>query len=138
LKARPGISALLTAAGAALLAVTYACTDAGLSHDTVYSPTLVALGAALALLGALNLPLFESKFWVSLTWPGKFSYGIYLFHGLIYYLVFYPLLQKQSTVVAFLLLSVLCTGVMALSYYFFELPVNRWVRGVFGLRTKNT
>ena len=134
LKARPGVSALFVAVGGALLVGTYGWTDAGLSHDTVYSPTLVALGAALTLLGALHLPIFESKSWVFMTWPGKFSYGIYLFHGLIYYLIFYPLLQKQSTVVAFFLLAVISTGVMAISFYFFELPVNRWVRRLFSVK----
>ncbi len=134
LLAHRNVSAWLCAAGALVVAGAYQFTNTNVQADDIASPTLVALGAFLFILGGLHLPLFESKFWIPLTWPGKYSYGIYLFHSLIYFLIYPRLIQGQNTLVAFFLFALISTAVMALSYRFLEMPANHLVRKLFGVK----
>jgi peptidoglycan/LPS O-acetylase OafA/YrhL len=99
--------------------------------DWVYGPFLIALGLFAFLLGGLNLPVFESRFWTILTFPGKYSYGNYLFHVSVLYFL-NSFLAGLNVFAAFLFFVVASTVVSAFSFHFFEVPANRWVRGLLG------
>lgn len=95
--------------------------------DRIYSPTLLGLGVFLFLLGGLHLEFARSKWVEWLGFPGKLSYGMYLLHGATLYFIA-PLLYNMTVVKAFLAFAAVVTGVCWLSYRFFEVPANRWIR----------
>ncbi len=130
-------SILLCGVGISLLIGVYFFTNMNERiMDDIYGPTLVALGAFSFILGGLHLNFFESKYLSFLSWTGKFSYGIYLFHPLIYSrffypFIYYPFLRNQNIFIVFSIFAILSTGIMAASYYLFEMPVNRFIRYAF-------
>jgi peptidoglycan/LPS O-acetylase OafA/YrhL len=73
-----------------------------------------------------------------LQYVGRISYGIYLYHYFIYGFItgafarvgFPPLKRGPTT---FILLSAISIGVAALSWHFFELPLNRFKERFVGL-----
>jgi peptidoglycan/LPS O-acetylase OafA/YrhL len=83
------------------------------------------------LLGGLRLDFFESKAWGWLAFPGKLSYGCYLWHPLVL-LFLAPWLLRMNFTVALLVFALTTTWVASISYFFFEQPANRWVRKTFG------
>lgn len=88
---------------------------------------LFALGVCLFLLGGLNLSLFEKGLFKSLAFPGKLSYGIYLLHVWVLYLLWDTL--KQENVIGGLLELTAAVLILAwISYRYFEMPVNLWIR----------
>ena len=101
-------------------------------NEMIYIPTLVATSCALAILGGLHVPFFFSKTAQIFSWPGKLSYGCYLWHPTIMFLLM-PGLMAVGGVGS---LGCLVVGVFLfafLSYRYFEVPVNRWIRGWFKL-----
>jgi peptidoglycan/LPS O-acetylase OafA/YrhL len=126
------VSAALTGLG--IIVAVYFCTfPMEGSLDWVYGPTLISLGLCLFLMGAFYLPFFESRALRPFTWPGRYSYGNYLFHmSVIYFLN--PLLWNLNIVVAYLIFVAVTTAVSALSYRFFEAPANRCVQRLGGLK----
>lgn len=131
-----GLSSFLCLAGALVVAAAYAWTDINLPTDCIYSPLLVALGAFLFILGGLHLRSFESPYLKILTWPGKFSYGIYLFHGLIYYFIYNRFLAGVNIYGAFLIFGVVSTTLAALSYRFFEVPESKMILKFFNVKKR--
>lgn len=93
------------------------------------------LGTFLFLLGGIHLPVFESKFFLALALPGKVSYGMYLWHGLILYLL-WPLLFSVDVLSGFVLYAAGTFLFSYLSYRFYELPMNGWVRKTLGYAHK--
>lgn len=118
-------SALL---GLGLTAGVYFGTDAGNGVQVIFSPTLLALGLCLFLMGALHLPVFESPSLAWLSWLGEASYGAYLLQGFGLYLL-YPYLENLDPEAGFLLFTLFMVLLAQGSYRFFEKPANRWVRG---------
>jgi peptidoglycan/LPS O-acetylase OafA/YrhL len=122
------VSFCVMGAGLVVIVSTYLITfPVGESLDRVYGPTLIATGLFLFLLGGLHISFFESKYlkWFSL--PGKYSYGNYLFHISVLFFI-HPFLWNLNIVVAFLVYVAVVTSVSAVSYRFFEMPMNYWVR----------
>jgi len=99
--------------------------------DRIYGATCMASGVALCLLGLLNQGVRGAGFLKPLTWPGRYSYGLYLFHSVsLYYL--HPYIRPLPTWEAFSIYAVTTTLVAAFSYKYFEMPCNHWIRGWFG------
>lgn len=94
------------------------------------APTSIAFGIFLFLLGGLHLNFFNSKYWSFLGWIGKLSYGGYLYHSFILYLLC-PFLTGKGGLVGFFILAGLTFTVSELSYRFFEVPSNLFIRKLF-------
>jgi peptidoglycan/LPS O-acetylase OafA/YrhL len=101
----------------------------------IFEHFFIATGAFCLLLGGLNNKLFESKYLTWLSWPGKYCYGIYLFHATIIFFINRSFLYKTNIFIGFLVLTVIATCVSAVSYHFFEMPANRFIRTFFEKRT---
>ena len=127
LKERPGISWFGVAGGMGIMAAVYFRSDIGVPLDLVWAPTCLALGLSFFLLGGLSLPLFQSPWVKVLALPGKMSYGIYLLHMLVLYLLS-PFLVGRGIAFDLTLFLSAVTVVAWASNRFFEKPMNRWVR----------
>ena len=90
--------------------------------------TLVLVGSILFFLAVLGTPPRFVPRW--LTYLGRISYGLYMFHSLVFHLVFqfvYPRLQVRlsatiSSLGAIALVLVITIVVASLSYRYFERP----------------
>lgn len=87
----------------------------------------LSLGVAFFLLGAMARDWFESRYWSWLALPGHLSYGMYLLHPLVLYFL-WNFLKGQNLWVGFFILTVVTTLVGYVSFRFFEMPVNLWIR----------
>jgi len=121
----------LTAVGLSTLAAVYWGTYSEEELDWVLGPILMALGLFFFLLGGLNLSFFESKFWAIFAYPGKYSYGNYLLHVSVLYLL-HTYLAGLNVFAAFAIFVTASTLVSAFSFHLFEVPVNRWARSLMG------
>jgi len=108
----------------------------GTPYFEIWIPTFLAFGAFFFLLGGLHLDLFNSKYWSVLGWIGKLSYGGYLYHAFILYLLWPFFTGKNEWFDFFILITV--TFVLAeLSYRYFEVPANLWIRKKLGTINNN-
>ncbi len=105
----------------------YGMTFSAYLTDFFWAPPLAAASMGVALLGALNLSLFESRFFWVFSLPGKYSYGNYLLHTTVLYFLA-PRLAGGNIYMAFLIFAMASTAAAALSFHFFEAPANRWIR----------
>jgi peptidoglycan/LPS O-acetylase OafA/YrhL len=103
----------------------------------ILGPTALALGCALVLLGGLHVRWMGSDLVRTLSWPGKLSYGFYLWHPTITFLLM-PFLMVIGGFGCFVYLWVAVFFFAFLSYRFFEVPVNGWIRSWFGLKASTT
>jgi peptidoglycan/LPS O-acetylase OafA/YrhL len=109
-------------------------------HDRIqmiYVPTLMAVSCALVLLGGLHIPALFSKTAHVLSWPGKLSYGCYLWHPTIIFLLM-PILVPMGGVWGFIFLVLVVSFFAFLSYRYFEVPVNYQIRAWFKLKPSST
>jgi peptidoglycan/LPS O-acetylase OafA/YrhL len=97
----------------------------------ILNGSLITWGMFLFLLGGLHLEFFNSKMWIPLAHPGILSYGGYLIHPAVLYFL-WPLLTGLNEYLAYLVFAVGTFTVAQLSYRFFEVPVNSWVRRRWG------
>lgn len=128
-------SGFLCLSGALILLVTYGAAGYESRVNLIYGPTFIALSSFLFLLGGLHVPFFESKYLRVLSWPGKYSYGNYLFQAVMFYCL-YPVMARMEVLAAFGLFAAVTTAFSAASYHFFELPVNMKIRKMFGLKNR--
>ena len=99
---------------------------------------LITWGVFFFLLGGLHLDFFNSKLWAPLARPGVLSYGGYLIHPTILYFL-WPLMTGKNEYLAVLIFILATFAVAQLSYQFYEVPVNLWVRrGLSRPHTKGT
>jgi peptidoglycan/LPS O-acetylase OafA/YrhL len=94
---------------------------------------LIAAGAYLFLLGGIHLAFFQSKALGLFSLPGRYSYGNYLFHIAVLYMI-HSFLWNLNIVLAFLAYIAAATTVAALSFRFFEKPANHHIRRLFGVK----
>lgn len=94
----------------------------------IFIPEVLACGLFLFLLGSLHLAFWESPRLRLLSLPGKYCYGCYLLHPFVLFFI-RPLLGKTGVFSGFAIFIVFTTLVAWASYHFFELPVNRRIRG---------
>ncbi len=123
----PGISAALCAGGGFLLAGTLLGTGADDPGDQIFTPTLLALGLGAFLSGAFSLRGFENKVLGILGLPGKWSYGIYLFHVVVLFGL-WPWLKGRGLLECGLVYGAALLGTAFVSFHFFEVPLNLWIR----------
>jgi peptidoglycan/LPS O-acetylase OafA/YrhL len=123
------ISLILSVAGFGIMLGIYLGTSRDCAVDRVYASTALALGLFTFLLGSLHLSFFESKFWKPFGLPGKYCYGVYLLHPLVLS-VMHPFIFRADAWIAFMIFAAVSTSLAAISYHFFEMPVNRFIRGI--------
>jgi peptidoglycan/LPS O-acetylase OafA/YrhL len=114
--------------GVAAMGTAFGATSLSDPADQVAGPLLVAAGLFLFLLGGLNLEVFESKKLAFLGWYGRLSYGAYLLHTTVLYWIWNALLGMDMNL-GFLLFTGATGLVSVLSYRFYEMPMNQWIRG---------
>ncbi len=93
--------------------------------------TLIGIGVFFFLLGALHLDFFSSKRWAFMGRLGKLSYGGYLYHPLVLFLL-WPFLAGKNEFLAFFIFASATFGLAELSFRFFEIPANLWIRKKLG------
>lgn len=129
---RPGATWLLAAVGAALVLKIY-------FHQPYFADYWgnrldyfgIGLGLFLFLLGALHLRFFEGGPWPWLGWPGRMSYGVYLYQCSVICVLF-PFLTGLNAFASFLTAALAVWAVAALSFYLYERPANLFIRKRFG------
>jgi peptidoglycan/LPS O-acetylase OafA/YrhL len=94
-----------------------------------FGDLLIGGGAALFILGALHIEIFNSKYLYFLTLPGQMSYGVYLLHPIVLFFL-WPFLSGKNSIMAFSVLVVSTTVVALISYRYYEEPMNRWIRSL--------
>jgi len=102
-------------------------------NQLIYVPTLVAGSCALVIVGGLHIPVLFSKAAQVLSWPGKLSYGSYLWFTSVMFLIM-PVLVSLGGVLGLIYLFLTVFFFAFLSYRFFEVPVNRRIRAWFDLK----
>lgn len=125
---RKAASFLVTLAGFSAFVPLYFFDLDFLSH------LLVSVGIFLFLLAGMNLSFFQSKALRIFSLPGRYSYGNYLFHIMILYLI-HSFLWNLNIIVAFLVYAVTTTALAAVSFHFFETPANHFIRKLFGVKS---
>lgn len=97
---------------------------------------LIATGVYLFLLGGIHLPFFQLKSLKIFLSPGRYSYGNYLLHIVIPFMI-HSFLWNLNIVVAFVVYTVVATALAAVSFRFFEVPANRFIRKLFEVKIQS-
>ena len=92
-----------------------------------WGSTLVGAGLFLFLWGGLQWKWPNAHWARWVCFPGRLSYGMYLMHPLVLFLL-WPCLARLSAFAALALFAASTTGLAYLSDRWFEKPMNRWVR----------
>jgi len=77
------------------------------------------------------LDFFNSKYWFVFSRIGKLSYGGYLYHAFILYLL-WPFFAGKNEWLDFFILVAVTFALAELSYRYFEVPANLWIRKTLG------
>jgi peptidoglycan/LPS O-acetylase OafA/YrhL len=93
----------------------------------------MAFSCALAILGGLYISALNSKTAHFFSWPGKLSYGCYLWHPSLIVLLM-PFLVSAGGFWAFIGLVTIVCFFAFLSYRYFEVPSNRRIRFRFNIK----
>lgn len=125
-----GWSLTLCTAGFLLALITYFGVYPKRTWGIVLFPDGLGLGTFGFLLGGSNLRFFESPWLKMFSWPGKYCYGAYLLHPLVLFFIG-PLLGPRPALMGLGLFVVATTMIAALSFHFFELPINLRLRSYF-------
>ncbi len=97
----------------------------------VYGPAWLGIGAFLFVLGGIHMaPL--NRIPAILLLPGELSYGCYLLHPLVLYLL-WEQLEKLPAWLGFTYFLVTTLVIGFVSYHWFESPLNKYLRGWGGL-----
>lgn len=131
LRGRKGLCACFCGLGFLISAFIYFNTSLLNPLDCVYGPFTFSVGLFFFLLGGLHLGFFESKAWRILALPGKVSFGAYLIHPAVLYFLS-PLLVGTDAGVHFLAYILAVCAVAWISFRFYEIPMNHWIRKTWG------
>ncbi len=129
-KKRPWFSGLFFFGGAVLVLAVYYGTSIVDTGLLIWTPTCLALGCALMIIGGIHLKFMNGQWMKILSWPGQLSYGAYLWHVTFLFL-FWPVFSAMgpwAPLLYFPGVGLFCY----VSYRWFERPANAWVRQVFG------
>ena len=96
---------------------------------------LLGSGVFLFLLGAIHQKWFESGYFRPFSLPGHLSYGMYLLHPLVLYFM-WNTLKGQNTWLSYFLFTFVTVTIAYLSYRFYEMPMNLWLRKGLGRMDK--
>jgi len=128
---------LLFISGMMICFCLYVKTSINGNVETIFTPTLMAMGCALVILGGMHLPFFNTKLAETLSRPGKLSYGCYLWHQTIIFLLM-PLWAWLGGLNAFMVLFSIVLLISYISYECFEVPANHRIRAWFKLKRSTT
>lgn len=117
--------------GLAMIVYIFLGTDYENTVDGIYAPFVLGLGVFLFLLGGIALPFWGSKNLRVLSLPGKYCYGIYLIHPTVMRFSLPFFLSRSNEYAALLANILICTALAAVSFNFFEMPMNRLIRRKF-------
>jgi peptidoglycan/LPS O-acetylase OafA/YrhL len=133
LKENTWMAVLVMISGMAVCGYLYVETSFDDGNQAIFVPTLMAAGCALTILGGLYMPGLNTSLVRAFSWPGKLSYGCYLWHPTIIFLLI-PVLTALGGLwgLAYLLVSVWFFAFI--SYKCFEIPLNNRIRAFFGLK----
>jgi peptidoglycan/LPS O-acetylase OafA/YrhL len=97
--------------------------------NIVIAPFVLALGAALFILGAQSRGAFAARLWRPFARIGALSYGIYLLHPAVLYALA-PLLRRTDLVAGYIAYLIATVAIAELVYRCLERPANAWVRAL--------
>jgi peptidoglycan/LPS O-acetylase OafA/YrhL len=115
---------LLAVAGAVLV---YRFTSLDQARDRVWGPSAIALCAFAALAVGIRRRWFERPMLAPVARLGEYSYGSYLLHATVLF-VLWPLLAGRHPALAFVLFAGATLALAGVVYRFFEVPANAAVR----------
>jgi peptidoglycan/LPS O-acetylase OafA/YrhL len=121
------IEAGLGILGAAGVLATYGFSNLDLARDRVWGPSAIGLSLCLFLVAAIRQSWFSSRPLAAIAAPGQLSYGAYLFHPTVLFLL-WPALANHHAAAGFAAFAASTLSLAWLVYRGFEAPVNRAVR----------
>jgi peptidoglycan/LPS O-acetylase OafA/YrhL len=105
--------------------------------DRIWQQTLISVGCASIILGSLLLRSFNSIFCHFISWPGKFSYGCYVWQAITMFL-FWNELVRIGHFGALALYLFGTWSIACFSYFSFEIPMNKLIRKLFNIPLSKT
>jgi peptidoglycan/LPS O-acetylase OafA/YrhL len=133
LEQRPWLCWGLLLSGLGLCLGFYVKNSIASGWEYVLVPTFLSLGCALVILGGLHLSLLNSSGAAFLSWPGKLSYGCYLWNPSLIFILM-PFLVRIGGLEALLFLFLFVWIFAFVSYTYFEMPMNNRIRAAFKLK----
>lgn len=113
--------------GLTIMTLAYFGTRRSDPFSEIFVRDVIGIGLCAFLLGGLNLRIFDSKYFKILSLPGKYCYGIYLFHPTVLFFM-RCFLKMQNVFLNYFFFVSITTLIAAVSYHWFEMPVNRLIR----------
>lgn len=129
---KPWLSYFFLVAGWSIWLRVYFVTSTVDTGELILAPTCLAVGCAFIILGGIHIKALSLPFWKTLSKPGQWSYGAYLWHVTVLFLL-WPLLSSAGIMAP----VIFCLTVGLISYasfHWFEKPANRFIRRSFGLK----
>jgi len=103
----------------------------------LWTQTFFAFGVFFFLLGGLHLNIFNSEYFFILSRIGKLSYGGYLYHMIILYLL-WPFFTGRTEWFDFFILATVTFALAELSYHYFEVPANLFIRKLLSRKSSSS
>jgi len=129
---KPWLSYFFLMAGLGIWLRVYFTTSTVDTGQLILAPTCLAIGCAFIILGGIHIKALSHPLWKTLSKPGQWSYGAYLWHVTVLFLL-WPLLPSVGVMAP--VIFYLTVGLISYaSFRWFEKPANRFIRRFFGLK----